>query len=387
MAENVTRVPYQDKEIILVGTAHISETSVTLVKETIDAERPDSVCIELDEGRYKTIQDPKAWERTDVVQIIRQKRVGFMLAQLIISAYQKKMAKKLGTKVGGEMLQGIESAKEIDAELVLADRSIQTTFLRLWRLLTLKEKFKLFYSLILGDDEDEGELTEADILKMLEQDMLSSVLGEIREELPTIGQVLISERDQYLANKIKNAPGKKVLAVLGGAHVPGVIEEIGKEQDMETITTIPQKKSRMKFLIWLIPLFFVGLLVYSFMQGVDVGTQNLLAWWLWNGGLAALFALLALAHPLSILTAFMAAPITTLVPFVLTSGLFAGIVEAWIKKPTVEDLQKVPEDVFRFKGYYQNRFLKVLTVVILANIGSSIGTIFAGGYILHTLFG
>ena len=387
MAENVIRVPYQDKEIILVGTAHISETSVTLVKETIDAERPDSVCIELDEGRYKTIQDPKAWERTDVVQIIRQKRVGFMLAQLIISAYQKKMAKKLGTKVGGEMLQGIESAKEIDAELVLADRSIQTTFLRLWRLLTLKEKFKLFYSLILGDDEDEGELTEADILKMLEQDMLSSVLGEIREELPTIGQVLISERDQYLANKIKNAPGKKVLAVLGGAHVPGVIEEISKEQDMETITTIPQKKSRMKFLIWLIPLFFVGLLVYSFMQGVDVGTQNLLAWWLWNGGLAALFALLALAHPLSILTAFMAAPITTLVPFVLTSGLFAGIVEAWIKKPTVEDLQKVPEDVFRFKGYYQNRFLKVLTVVILANIGSSIGTIFAGGYILHTLFG
>jgi len=387
MAENVTKIQYQDKEIILVGTAHISETSVTLVKETIEAERPDSVCIELDEGRYKTIQDPKAWERTDVVQIIRQKRVGFMLAQLIISAYQKKMAKKLNTKVGGEMLQGIEGAKEIGSELVLADRSIQTTFLRLWRLLTLKEKFKLFYSLILGDEEDEGELTEADILKMLEQDMLSSVLGEIREELPTIGQVLISERDQYLANKIKSAPGKKVLAVLGGAHVPGVIEEINKEQDMEAITTIPPKKSRLKFLVWIIPLIIVGLLVYSFTRGTDVGTQNLLAWWIWNGGLAALFALLALAHPLSILVAFMAAPFTTFVPFLLTSGLFAGLVEAWIKKPTVEDLQKVPEDVFRFKGYYQNRFLKVLLVVILANIGSSIGTFVAGGYILHNLFG
>ena len=386
MAENVTRVPYQDKEIILVGTAHISETSVILVKETIEAERPDSVCIELDEGRYKTIQDPKAWEQTDVVQIIRKKRVGFMLAQLIISGYQKKMAKKLNTKVGGEMLQGIASAKEIDAEVVLADRSIQTTFLRLWRLLTVKEKFKLLYSLILGEDEGEDELTEADILELLDQDMLSSVLGEIKEELPTIGQVLISERDQYLANKIKNAPGKKVLAVLGGAHVPGVIEEINKEQDMEAITTVPQKKSRLKYLMWLIPIFFTGLLVYSFTRGVDVGAQNLLAWWLWNGGLAALFTLLALGHPLSILTAFMLAPITTVVPF-LASGWFAGLVEAWVRKPTVEDLQKVPEDVFRFKGYYQNRFLKVLMVVILANIGSTIGTFMAGGYILHTLFG
>jgi len=386
MAEHVTKIQYKDKEIILVATAHVSETSVTLVKETIEAERPDSVCIELDEGRYKTIQDPKAWERTDVVQIIRQKRVGFMLAQLIISAYQKRMAKKLNTKVGGEMLQGIESAKEIGAELVLADRSIQTTFMRLWKLLTLREKFKLLFGLILGDDEIEDELTEADLLAMLDQDMLTSVLGDIQKELPTVGRVLISERDQYLANKIKHAPGKKVLAVLGGAHVPGVVEEIDKEQDMEAITHVPQKKSKLKYLAWLIPIIFLGLIVYSFMQGTDVGTQNLLAWWLWNGGLAALFTLLALGHPLSILTAFMLAPLTTVVPF-LSSGWFAGLVEAWIKKPTVEDLQKVPEDILRLKGYYQNRFLKVLTVVILANIGSTIGTFMAGGHILHSLFG
>ena len=386
MAEHVTKIQYKDKEIILVATAHVSETSVTLVKETIEAERPDSVCIELDEGRYKTIQDPKAWERTDVVQIIRQKRVGFMLAQLIISAYQKRMAKKLNTKVGGEMLQGIESAKEIGAELVLADRSIQTTFMRLWKLLTLREKFKLLFGLILGDDEVEDELTEADLMALLDQDMLTSILGDIQKELPTVGQVLISERDQYLANKIKHAPGKKVLAVLGGAHVPGVIEEIDKEQDMEAITHVPQKKSKLKYLAWLIPLVFVGLLIYSFTRGTDVGTHNLLAWWLWNGGLAALFTLFAWGHPLSILTAFMLAPLTTVVPF-LSSGWFAGLVEAWIKKPTVEDLQKVPEDILRLKGYYQNRFLKVLTVVILANIGSTIGTFMAGGYILHSLFG
>jgi len=388
MSENVTKLQYGEKEIILVATAHISETSVQLVKETIAAERPDSVCIELDEARYKTIQDPKAWERTNVVQVIRQKKVGFMIAQLAISAYQKRMAKKLNTKVGGEMLQGIESAKEIGAELVLADRSIQVTFLRLWRLLKFREKMKLLFALILGDEEDgDGELTEEDILALLDQDMLASVLGEVHEEFPIIGQVLISERDQYLANKIKNAPGQKVLAVLGGAHVPGVIEEINKEQDMEKISTVPHRKSRKKYLALIIPLAFIVLFALSFRQGFDTGVHSLTVWWLWNGGLSALFALIALAHPLSILTAFMAAPVTTLVPFVLTSGLFAGLVEASIKKPAVGDLQRVPEDILSPKRWYKNRFLKVLAIFFLANIGSTIGTIVSGVSILQNLFG
>lgn len=387
MAENVTKIRYGDKEIILVGTAHISETSVTLVKETIDAEQPDSVCVELDEGRYKAIQDPKAWEQTDVVQVIRQKKVGFMIAQLFLSAYQKKMAKKLNTKVGGEMLQGIESAKEIGAELVLADRNIQVTFLRLWRLLKTREKIKLLFAIILGDEDDEeSELTEDDIMALLDKDLLESVLGDVKEEYPVIAQVLISERDQYLANKIKNAPGQKILAVLGGAHVPGVIEEINKEQEMEKISVIPQKKSRRKYLIWLIPAVFVGLLIYSFTRGFDTGVHNLTMWWLWNGGLAALFTLIAFGHPLSILTAFMLAPITTVVPF-LASGWFAGLVEASIRKPTVEDMQKVPEDIFKIKGWYRNRFLKVMAVVIFANLGSTIGTFVSGGAILQNLFG
>jgi len=387
VAENVTKIRYGDKEIILVGTAHISETSVTLVKETIDAEQPDSVCVELDEGRYKAIQDPKAWEQTDVVQVIRQKKVGFMIAQLFLSAYQKKMAKKLNTKVGGEMLQGIESAKEIGAELVLADRNIQVTFLRLWRLLKTREKIKLLFAIILGDEDDEeSELTEDDIMALLDKDLLESVLGDVKEEYPVIAQVLISERDQYLANKIKNAPGQKILAVLGGAHVPGVIEEINKEQEMEKISVIPQKKSRRKYLIWLIPAVFVGLLIYSFTRGFDTGVHNLTMWWLWNGGLAALFTLIAFGHPLSILTAFMLAPITTVVPF-LASGWFAGLVEASIRKPTVEDMQKVPEDIFKIKGWYRNRFLKVMAVVIFANLGSTIGTFVSGGAILQNLFG
>ena len=386
MAENVTRLQYEDKEIILVGTAHVSEASVQLVKETIEAERPDSVCIELDEGRFKTIKDPKAWERTNVSQVIRDKKVGFLVTQLVLSAYQKKMAQKLGTKVGGEMIQGIESAEEAGAELVLADRSIQTTFLRLWRLLGFKEKMKLLFSFAMGEEGDE-ELTEADIAALLEQDALEAILGEVKDEFPVIGQVLIGERDQYLANKIKNAPGPKVLAVLGGAHVPGVTEELYKEQDMEAINTVPAKKSRMKFVKWIIPLLFIGLIAYTFItRGIDTGGQVLLSWWLWNGGLAALGTLLVLGHPLSILTAFIAAPITTVNP-VLAAGWFAGLVEAWVRKPKVEDLQSIPDDIFRFKGWYQNRFLKVLSVVMFANIGSFLGTFGALGNMIGNLFG
>jgi len=385
MTENVTRLQYEDKEIILVGTAHVSETSVALVKETIETEQPNSVCIELDEARFQSIQDPEAWKRTDVTQIIRNKKVGLMIAQLFISAYQKRMAKKLGTKVGGEMLQGIESAKEVGAKLVLADRNIQTTFLRLWRLLGLGEKFKLLYGLLPGDEEEQ-EVTEEGIMELLEKDMLEAALGEIKGEFPIITKVLISERDQYLANKIKTAPGPKVLAVLGGAHVPGVKEELYKEQDMTQLSTVPTKKSRLKYLAWIIPIVMVGLLAFGFTRSVDTGIQGLIAWWLWNGGLSALFTLIVLGHPLSILTAFMAAPITTLNPF-MAAGWFAGLVEAWVKKPTVEDMQNIPEDIFRLKGWYQNRFLKVLIVVMMANIGSSIGTFFAGANLWVNLFG
>ncbi|MCL2827195.1 MAG: TraB/GumN family protein [Oscillospiraceae bacterium] len=386
MSEQVTRLQYQDKEIILVATAHVSEASVTLVRETIDQERPDSVCVELDEARYQAIKNPKALEQMNVSQVIRERKVGRVLVQMLLSSYQKRLAKKLGTQVGGEMIQGIKSAEEIGAELVLADRSVQVTFQRIWKFLTLREKVKVLYS-FLGDEEEEEEITEESFAAMMEQDMLEGILAEMRAEFPIIGQVLITERDQYLADKIKNAPGPKVLAVLGAAHVPGVIEEIPKEQDIAAITHVPKRKSKWKWLAWVIPIAMIVLISFAFTQSIDLGVQSLWVWWLWNGGLAALFALIALARPLSILTAFMAAPLTTLNPF-LAAGWFAGLVEAWAKKPTVQDVQNIPEDIFSVKGwFFRNRFLKVLLVVILTNLGSAIGTFAAGANIFRLIWG
>ena len=247
--EHITRVEYQGKEIILIATAHVSKQSAELVKEVIDREQPDSICVELDEDRYQNIKNPKKWENTDLVQVIKDKKVGFMLAQLVLASYQRKLAKQLDTNVGEEMLQGIRSAEETGAELVLADRNIQTTFMRIWRKMSLKEKFDLLLNLFFAlDEEDETEISDEEIAKLLQKDMLEAAMTSMKEEFPKIGDILLCERDQHLANKIKNAPGKKIVAVLGGAHVAGVKEEIFKEQNMTEITSVPAcRKSRKNY--------------------------------------------------------------------------------------------------------------------------------------------
>ncbi len=384
--EHITRVQYQDKEIILIATAHVSKQSVELVKTVIDREQPDSICVELDEDRYQNIKNPKAWADTDLVQVIKEKKVGFMLANLVLGSYQKKLAKQLDTNVGQEMIQGIKSAEETGANLVLADRSIQTTFMRIWRKMTLKEKFELLLNLFFAlDDEEESEITDEEIANLLQKDMLEGAMANMKEEFPKIGDILLCERDQHLANKIKNAPGKKIVAVLGGAHVAGVKEEIFKEQNMQEITTVPPAGKTAKVIGWVIPIAIVVLIAYGFMQGVETGMQQVVSWILWNGSLAALFTAIMLGHPLSILTAFVVAPISSLNPM-LACGWFAGLMEAHVRKPKVEDVSNISNDIFSIKGLFHNRFLRTLLIVIMANLGSSLGTIIAGLDIIKNVF-
>jgi len=383
--ENVTKVEYKGKEILLIATAHVSSKSVELVKQVIEEERPDSVCIELDEDRYNSIKNPKKWEETDITKVIKDKKAGYLLANMALSAYQKKIAKQLSAQVGGEMLQGMKSAEEIGAELILADRKIQTTFMRIWRKLNLWEKSKLLVSVLFSFDEEDTDITDQDLEELLKADMLESVLADMRKEFPKIGDILISERDQHLANKIREAPGKKIVAVLGGAHVPGVKDEIHREQDMERITTLPPKSPVTRIISWGIPIIILCLIIYAFALNIQTGLQQLSSWVLWNSILAGIFAVFAGAHPLSILTAAAMAPITSLNPL-LACGWFAGLVQATIKKPTVQDVLNVNEDIFHLKGFYKNRFLKALLVVILANLGSSIGTIVAGTDMIRNLF-
>lgn len=384
MEDNVIKLDYQGKEIILVAVAHVSKQSAELIKKVIDEERPDSVCIELDDGRYQNIQNPKAWEKTDVIQVIKSKRVGFLLANLVLSSYQKRIAKQLNTIAGQEMLQGIDSAKETGAELVLADRNIHVTFLRIWRQTSLWGKCKLLLSLLFSFGDDK-EISLEDVNDLLKKDTLESLIFDMRKKFPKIVDILISERDQYLAYTIKEAPGKKVVAVLGGAHVLGVKEEIFKTQDIEKITQIPRGNPVFKLIGWAVSVIIVGLCIYGFAISIQTGLQQISLWVLWNSAMAALFTALALGHPLSILTALVAAPFTSLNPL-LACGWLAGLVEATIRKPTVQDINNVSTDIFSFRGLFKNRFLRILLIVIMANIGSSIGTIIAGMDIIKNLF-
>jgi pheromone shutdown-related protein TraB len=379
--ENITRIHLDGKEIILIGTAHVSKQSVEQVKEVIDREQPDSVCIELDEQRYKAIMEGNKWRETDIFKVIKEKKATLLIMNLAISSFQNRLAKQFDTKPGQEMIQGIESAKEIGAELVLADRNIQITFSRIWGNVGFWGKGQLltsiFYSIFNKDSISEEELE-----KMKTQDTLNASLAEISEAFPKLKKPLIDERDQYLAQKIKEAPGKKIVAVLGAAHVPGITKEIQNDQDLQALTKTKPKSKTPQIIGWAIPALIVALIAFTFFLNPSAGMDQAISWILWTGISAAVGAAVALGHPLAILSAFLAAPITTLHPL-LAAGWVSGIVQAYIKRPSVADFETLSEDVFSIKGFWRNKFTRVLLVIILTNIGGSLGTFIGGADVIR----
>ncbi|WP_047980301.1 TraB/GumN family protein [Ornithinibacillus contaminans] len=382
--ENISRLEMDGKEIILIGTAHVSKNSAEQVKAVIEAEQPDSVCVELDEQRYKSITEGSKWRDTDIFKVIKNKQATLLLMNLAISSFQKRMASQFGINPGQEMIQGIDSAKEIDANLVLADRNIQVTFSRIWRGIGLKGKAMLLTQVIAGIFTKES-ISEEELEKMKSQDMIDSMLQEFTESFPKLKKPLIDERDQYLAQKIKQAPGDKVVAVLGAAHVPGIKEQIKKDHDLKQLAKLPPKSKAPKLIGWAIPILIIGLIVYTLMTNAEAGVAQIMSWVLWNGSLSALGTLIAFGHPLAVLTAFIAAPITSLEPF-LAAGWFAGFVQAYFKRPSVRDFETLSEDVHSFKGFWNNKVTRVLLVVIFSNIGSSIGTFVGGADVIRMFF-
>ena len=379
--DNIQRLEYEGKEIILIPTAHISKKSAEQVKEVIETEEPDSVCVELDEQRYSSINDEDNWNEMNIFQVIKEKKSLLLLVNLIISSFQSRMAEKLGIKSGEEMRQGIKSAEKIGAELVLADRNIQITFKRVWAGLGLWEKLKLIFQIITMLFVDE-EISEAELDELKNENALNMMLEEMGKSFPGIKKHLLDERDQYLANKIKNAPGEKIVAVLGAAHVPGVQKEIFKEQNLAKITKIPPKPKWGKIFSWGIPTVILVIIISSFINNISTGIKVTKAWIIWNGSLSALGVLLGRGHILTIITAFIVAPLSSLNP-ALAAGWFAGLAEAYLKKPQVKDFQKLSQGI-TIKEIYTNKVTHILLIVILANLGSVIGTAVGGASVIRT---
>lgn len=382
-SENITRIHLNNKEIILIGTAHVSKHSAEQVKEVIEEEKPDSVCIELDEQRYQSIKDGSKWKDMDIFKVIKEKKATLLLMNLAISSFQNRMAEQFGIKAGQEMIQGIDSAEEVGAELVLADRNIQTTFSRIWRGIGIKGKATLLMQVFASIFSKET-ISEEELEKMKSQDTLNAMLKEFTEYFPKLKKPLIDERDQFLSQKIKDAPGDKVVAVLGAAHVPGILTEINNEHNLERLSEIPAKSKVPKIIGWSIPILVIAVILYTFISNPAAGLQQTISWILWNGSLSAIGTAIAFGHPLAIITAFVAAPLTSLNPLI-AAGWFAGIVQAYFRRPSVRDFESLPTDVHSVKGFWRNNVTRILLVVVMANLGSTIGT-FVGGADVIRLF-
>lgn len=381
--ENYEHISYKEKDIYLIKTAHVSKRSVEQVHEVIAEIEPDTICIELDQGRYESIMDPEAYKKMDIVKVIKEKRIAIVLVNLILSSYQKRMASKLEVNSGDEMRAAIAESQSRNIHLELVDRNIQTTFMRVWRLHSFWDKCKLVMGIISAcfDDED---ITEDDLAQLKENDMLSAALNDISKQFPKFARGLIFERDEYLSQKIKTAPGNKIVAVVGAAHAPGIIKNLDKEIDIKKLEEIPPKSLTSKLVGWLIPAIIILMLISSFHLDSSTGLSSLLNWFLWNGTLSALATALVLGHPLSVLVAFLAAPITSLNPL-LAAGWFAGLMEAHLRKPRVLDLENLQDDMGSIRKMLNNRVIRILLVVIFANIGSTLGTYISGINIFKNL--
>jgi len=367
------------RELLLVGTAHVSQESVDLVRRLIAEENPDRVCVELDEGRYQSLVHQKRWESLNIYKVIKQGQGPFLLANLALASFQKRMGLHTGVKPGAELAAAAQDAEESGIAVSLIDREIRTTLLRAWRKTGWWKRLSLISTLFASLFEDQ-KMSEEELARLRESDTLSAMLDEMATMLPSVKRILVDERDLYMAHQLTLAQGEKILAVVGAAHLGGMLKQLPTPLDEATfaeISTLPEKTFASKLVPWLIPTVVLGLFAVGFAAGdYERLTDAAVAWVLTNGLLSALGTIIALGHPLTVLTAFIAAPITSLNP-TIGAGFVTGLVQALIAAPTVRDLEQVGDDLANLKGWWSNRVMRVLLVFFFSSLGSAIGTFVA----------
>jgi pheromone shutdown-related protein TraB len=373
LPESVTVLSLPCKTVYLVGTAHVSAKSVQDVRDTVAAVSPDTIAVELCEPRYRGMKGDTGWKDTNIFQVIRQKKATFLLAQLVMQSFYRRLGKQLEVQPGAEMLAGIECAEAAGARLELMDRRIDITLKRVWGGLGFWQKMKLF-ALMVSSVFSGGEVDAAEIEQLKNRDQLESLMGEMGAGFPGIKERLIDERDIYLSQKLRTMPGERIVAVAGAGHVPGIAAHICEEIPLAPLEALPPPSRWSKVWPWLIPALVVALVAWGFARGgTERGIESIAIWVGVNGVCAALGAILSLAHPLTVLAAFLAAPLTSLNPMV-AAGWVAGLVQAWVRPPTVADFETLPESLETFRGFMANPLIRILLVVVLTNLGSSIGT-------------
>lgn len=384
---DVQVIKLDNRTLFLVGTAHISRESADLVRQVINDQQPDCVCIELDQKRYDALSNRRRWELLDLKEILRRRQLATLLINLLLASYQKKMGDQLGVPPGSELLEAAKAAEEHGIPVALCDREVRITMRRAWSATPWWRKSMLLAALLTGIF-DRSEISEEQLRELRQTDLLSELLSELGRELPELKEVLIDERDIFLAEKIKAAQGDKLVAVVGAGHLAGIKAALSEDRRkrLTELETIPPPSPLWKIIGWTIPLIILGsLAMIAVKQGLPAAGDNLLFWILANGIPAAIGAALALAHPITILGAFVAAPITSLTP-VIGAGYVTAFLQLVYRPPLVMEFNRVLSDMATFGGWWKNRLLRVLLAFILPAFGSMIGT-WVGGYaIINNLF-
>jgi pheromone shutdown-related protein TraB len=382
----IHRLERDGRTITLIGTAHVSQESADLVRRTIETEQPDTVCIELCESRLQSVRQKSRWQEMDIIKVVKEKKAFLLLSNLILASFQKRIADRMDIKPGQEMITAVEAAEAAGAQVWLADRDIRVTLSRTWRSMGLWDKLKLLYQLLLSLGEVD-DLSQEDIERMKQEDVLNALLEEIGTAQPVIREILIDERDRYLAQKIKDAPGAHIVAVVGAGHVPGIKRYWSSETDLAALEALPPKSRLTGLIKWGLPAAILGLFVYGFYAGGSKAGSDMILWWVAaNGLLAGVGALVAWGHPLTILSSVLSAPLTSLNPMI-AAGWVSGLVETVSRKPKVRDFESLQDDIRSVRGFWTNKVTRILLVVVFTNLGSSIGTFVAFPMIVRVLHG
>ena len=364
----------------ILGTAHVATASVEAVREQIETYQPKVVGVELCQTRHDALVEGRRLDKEGLRRVIKEGKAPMVLIQAMLSAEQRRMGLNEGQEPGAELLAAVQTANEAGLEVALVDRDIQVTMRRAWKKMKWRERFRLLLSLFVEEEDEEEDLDLDDLLS--DSDLLSSMMDELKQFSPGAGEALIDERDQYIAEKImQSKTEEKMLVVVGAGHLKGIEKALSPytpipTEDMERISSVPRKGIVGKTLPFAIPLIVMGLVGFALFNNDDVDVVRMLTiWTLFNAIFAAVGCILARGHPLAILTAALASPITSLNP-ALAAGWFAGYVQLRISEPTAEDLQLFLKGT-TIGGFWSNRAGRVLLVTALTNLGSMLGAWFA----------
>jgi len=386
-SQDVHVLEVDGREFVLVGTAHISRESAELVREVIEQERPDAVCVELDAQRYAALSQKRRWEALDLKQVIRSRQLAALIANLLLASYQKRLGGALGVMPGTELMEATKVGEELGIPVSLCDRDVRVTLRRAWASMSFFKKAQLMATFLASAFES-PELDEEELRRLRERDVMTELMEELGQAMPDLKRVLIDERDAYLAQRIREAPGRRLVAVVGAGHVQGMLRALreARDVDLQAIDTVPPISPIWKWLGWGIPALILASLGWiAWTKGPEAAGENLMFWIVANGIPTTLGAAAALAHPATIAAAFFVAPITSLTP-VIGAGYVLAFLQAWLRPPLVSEFESVSDDATSPRAWWRNRLLRILLVFILTTLGSLVGTYVGGFEIVSNLF-